>query len=145
MFFGNSAMELETQTSNKDVILKALADLGVTTFVVEYSGGGDSGDVTDTSAMPEDAMKQVVSTKICERYVSGEYVDGKWNYAFREKDISLDEALRNFAMQWVDLNHGGWENNDGGAGTFTVDVAIGEFTLDHREYYTESTSYAYSL
>lgn len=145
MFFGNHSMELETQASNKDVFLKALADLGVTTFVVEYSGGGDSGDVTETSATPEGVMAQVVATKVIERAVSGEYVDGKWHYSFREKDISLDEALRNFAMQWVNLNHGGWENNDGGTGTFTVDVDTGEFTLDHREYYTESTSYAYSL
>ena len=46
---------------------------------------------------------------------------------------------------WVDLHHGGWENNEGGAGVMTIRVADDHFLLEHVDYYTESSDYTYSL
>jgi hypothetical protein len=46
---------------------------------------------------------------------------------------------------WVDAHHSGWENNDGGSGTVTIHVAENNFQLEHTEYYTESSSYEYTL
>ena len=43
------------------------------------------------------------------------------------------------------MQHPGWENNDGGRGEFVVYVNEGRFELEHYEYYTESSHYAYEL
>ena len=55
----------------------------------------------------------------------------------------MDDALRDFAMAWANAQHSGWENNDGGSGTVIIHVAENNF--QHTEYYTESSSYEYTL
>lgn len=145
MFVGTHAMEIQTQTSNKEALLRALKKLGATNAIVNYSGSGDSGDSTEISVTPKRAMKKLPDAKVTIQRVNGQYVEGQWQYAIHDREVPLEEAIGEFAMQWVDLHHGGWENNDGGSGTFEIVVKSGEFTLEHRQYYVESDSYVYHL
>jgi hypothetical protein len=145
MLFGNHAMEIQTQTSNKDALLKALKNLGATNAIVNYSGSGDSGDSTEISVTPKRAMNKPSAAKVTIQRVEGKYIDGHWQQSIQDKEVPLEEAIGDFAMQWVDLHHGGWENNDGGSGTFEIVVKSGEFLLEHREYYTEVNTHVYHL
>lgn len=145
MLCETNTMEIQTQTSNKDALLNALKALGVSGVVVTYSGSGDSGDLTEITATPKRAMKKILAANVTLQRVHGDYVEGQWQYAIKDKQVRLDEAISEFAMQGVDLHHGGWENNDGGSGTFEITVKSSEFVLEHRQYYTESDSYVYNL
>ena len=95
---------------------KELYGHGWIKLTVNYSGSGDSCD-----------------SFICE-------------IANKEETISLDEvktAFTGFTVKDVeqallDMLPVGFENNEGGAGTITVNIKTGKITLAHDEYYTET-------
>jgi hypothetical protein len=41
--------------------------------------------------------------------------------------------------------HGGWEDGDGGSGTFTFDVAEQSITLDFDERYIDTNNYVHTF
>lgn len=135
----------QAQEHNRKVLRDALFDLGVTEVAVEYSGGGDSGDVSDVLCQPESLLSGLTSKQIeildaCHSFNGTAYVD-----VIKNVSCSMREALESFAMDWLEFTHGGWEIDDGGSGTMTIDVMANRFTLSHSEYYQESTDYAYEL
>lgn len=135
----------QVQVHNRKVLRDALFDLGVTEAMVEYSGGGDSGDVSDVLCQPEFVLSSLTSKHVeimdaCRSFNGTAYVD-----VIKTISCSLREALEAFAMVWLEIEHGGWEIDDGGSGTMTIDVMANRFTLNHREYYQESTEYEYAL
>ena len=147
---GYSPKSFEAVRANRQPLLTALAALAITQLVVRYEGGGDSGDVSELEIFPEslaqaniaDTLKTQQLTYHC---LAGEYQDGEYRYFLQEQQSSIDSALRDFVLTWVDAHHGGWENNDGGSGTVTINVSEGTFRLEHAEYYTECSNYEYDL
>lgn len=53
IMMGYSPKSLEAITNNRQPLLEALAALHVTEVVIRYDGGGDSGDVSEVSVLPE--------------------------------------------------------------------------------------------
>ena len=147
---GYSPKSFEAVRANRQPLLTSLAALSITELVIHYEGGGDSGDVTEFDVFPEtlaqgniaDTLKTQQLTYHC---LAGEYQDGEYRYFLQEQSISIDAALRDFALTWVDAHHGGWENNDGGSGKVTIHITEGSFRLEHTEYYTECSNYEYDL
>ena len=149
---GYSPKSFEAVRANRQPLLTALAALSITELVIHYEGGGDSGDVTEFDVFPvelrqgdgdiENLLKTQQMSYHC---LAGEYQDGEYRYFLQEQSISIDAALRDFALTWVDAHHGGWENNDGGSGKVTIHVTEGIFRLEHTEYYTECSNYEYDL
>ena len=147
---GYSPKSFEAVRANRQPLLTALAALAITQLVVRYEGGGDSGDVSELEIFPEslaqaniaDTLKTQQLTYHC---LAGEYQDGEYRYFLQEQQSSIDSALRDFVLTWVDAHHGGWENNDGGSGTVTIKVTEESFRLEHTEYYTECSNYEYDL
>ena len=92
-------------------LIPELLGAGVANVEVAYSGYGDSGAVDD----------------IQYRDAAGEAVDR----STVAQTTQLEEALCEFLPY-------GYENNDGGQGTLTLDVQTGHITLAHQENYTES-------
>jgi len=147
---GYSPKSFEAVHANRQPHLTALAALGITQLVVRYEGGGDSGDVSELEIFPELlAQANIANTLKVEQLtyhcLAGEYQDGEYRYFLQEQQSSIDSALRDFTLTWVDAHHGGWENNDGGSGTMTINVSEGTFRLEHSEYYTECSNYEYDL
>ena len=147
---GYSPKSFEAVHANRQPLLTALAALGITQLVVRYEGGGDSGDVSELEIFPELlAQANIANTLKVEQLtyhcLAGEYQDGEYRYFLQEQQSSIDSALRDFVLTWVDAHHGGWENNDGGSGTMTINVTEGTFRLEHTEYYTECSNYEYDL
>ena len=148
--FAYSPKSFEAVRANRQPLLTALAALGITELVVRYEGGGDSGDVSELEIFPQElAEANIANTLKMEQLtyhcLAGEYQDGEYRYFLQEQQSSIDSALRDFTLTWVDAHHGGWESNDGGSGTVTINVAEGTFRLEHTEYYTECSSYEYDL
>ena len=147
---GYSPKSFEAVRANRQPLLTALAALAITQLVVRYEGGGDSGDVSELEIFPESlAQANIANTLKVEQLtyhcLAGEYQDGEYRYFLQEQQSSIDSALRDFTLTWVDAHHGGWENNDGGSGTMTINVSEGTFRLEHSEYYTECSNYEYDL
>lgn len=130
---------------NRAVILAALTRLDISAAYVRYSGGGDSGDVTDVEVTPKEALLKAQAEPVTLQHLHTSYREGNYHYDVQDSPVMLDEALRDFTMDWVELHHAGWENNDGASGTLTVDVADNCFELEHESYYTESFRHAYNL
>ena len=152
---GYSPKSFEAVRANRQPLLTALTALGITELVVRYEGGGDSGDVCELDVFPAElANTQILETlktqQLAYQCLAGEYrktdaQEAEYHYFLEEQQLSVHDALRDFTLTWVDAHHGGWENNDGGSGTVTINVAEGIFRLEHIEYYTESTGYEHEL
>lgn len=140
-----SAACLQVLVHNRNILRTALLELGVTEVVVEYSGGGDSGDVSDVSCKPGPLLDTLASRQIDIQRESGTFQGAEYVYQVKSSTCSIKVALQDFTLNWVSQDHSGWENNDGGSGAVRIDVLADRFSLNHTEYYQESTDYEYVL
>lgn len=140
------ALALQAQETNREILINALKEQGVTQALVHYAGAGDSGDTCDLVVKPAELLPPLAERKVQQSIVDVKYVGyGQRACSMREADVALDEAVRDFAMRWVDSLYGGWENDDGACGTVTISVTDDAISLEHTAYYTESTSYEHAL
>lgn len=100
--------EREAATATRETLLPMLRAAGCTCVEVEYDGYGDSGNVESVTFTPE-------------------------NLALPE---ALQDQVSNFGWQFAYSRHPGFENNDGGFGTLTWDVAQDSISLTHNDRYT---------
>ncbi len=125
--------------ASRNQIVSALQELGATHVVVSYSGSGDAGQVDHVEVFrdsdPIQANQPVSSLVSASKWSDAE---SRWVDFSELKSIPLEDALTEFVYDWLQLDHGGWENNDGASGECKIDVTEGEFVLGHTSYYTES-------
>jgi hypothetical protein len=90
-------------------LLPQLRGLGIAQVIAEYEGYGDSGNIEDVTVQPAGiALPDELCTKV------GDFA---WSVAYHQ--------------------HPGFENNEGGYGTLTWDVAADSIALDHADRYVE--------
>ena len=96
--------------------LKPLIQFGFKSAEVEYSGGGDSGEVEDVT---------IVYNK---RSVS------------KAKGHEFTDTLSDICYDELEKQYGGWEINDGSSGVFniTFDGRHIEYWIDHVQNYMET-------
>jgi hypothetical protein len=102
----------------KELALK-LAALGVALVSSEYDGYGDSGQIESVryfNAANEDLTKTI--------------------------EGGLDQQVQDLLYDLLEVRHGGWENNDGGFGSFTWNVAEtvesgGGLSHEHNDRFTD--------
>ena len=99
----------EQRVETRAALLTELRALGVTGIDVQYEGYGDSGNVEDVLVTPD----TITLTEEMRRRIE----DFGWDFAY---------ALSP-----------GFENNEGGYGTLTWDIAADSITLDHADRYVE--------
>lgn len=140
------ALAKQAQEMNREILINSLKEQGVMLATVDYSGAGDSGDTCDLAVQPVEILQKLTEVKI-KRHVIDMTFHGNAQRArsLRETEVALDEAISEFAMNWVDELHGGWENNDGAYGTVTINVEDETIRLEHMSYYTECESHEHTL
>ena len=106
----------------KIALLGALKSSRIDAVSIAYDGEGDSGQLTDISA----STARGKATKLRGSVVLD--LDGR-PYRYH----SLAEALDAFTWAVLQAYHRGFENNEGGYGTLTIDVARGTVMLDHND------------
>lgn len=143
--FGSSLLSANALLENRHRLLAALRELEAQSATIDYSGGGDSGDISTVAVFPSERMDSLAQAMVVLRCVRGEWRDGHYQPIVEDRSVALSQALEDFTLEWVNSTHGGWENNDGGQGTVTIDVTENTFNLEHTEFYTESTGYEHSL
>lgn len=140
------ALATQAQEKNREILVKALKEQGITVALVHYAGAGDSGDTCDLEIKPAESLTQLAGIKVMQSVVVVAYVGyNQRACSLSEREVALDEAVRDFAMRWVDSLHGGWENNDGANGTVTINVDDNAIHLEHIAFYTESESHEHAM
>ena len=123
---------------NRRILLATLVQAGAITATATYVGCGDSGGVEDVSVeMPAEAPFDMAAlvTVFAER---GVFENGEWQTTTVEQQLSIEQALRDFADEVIDVVHGGWENGDGGSGSVIFDCQAGTVRIEHTAYFTDS-------
>ena len=125
--------------ANKALILTQLEKMKATEVAVSYCGSGDSGAVEAVNIY-RDKKELKVRGQVTMLIKNSSWNETKsdWEETLEEKSIPLDEALREFVTDWLEIEHPGWENNDGASGQCEIDVSKGTFLLGHTNYFTES-------
>jgi len=104
----------------KRLILAALKRACIAAVEVAYDGEGDSGQIGEITAV-DPAGKP--ATLLHSVFLN---LDGK------RRKYSLAEALDAYTWEVLAIHHAGFEDNEGGFGTLSIDVASGTISLDHN-------------
>jgi hypothetical protein len=130
---------MEILEINIQTIAQALSAVGATSATVEYSGSGDSGDSIDFSLdwpgepgqQPGEVTHQVTSLVKEEGTV-------RYLLVAVERTSDFKSAIEDVLWQAISsAGHEGWENQEGGGGSFTV-FANGHATLEHYDNVVET-------
>jgi len=106
----------------KAALLAGLKASRVATVTIEYDGEGDSGQIETIVARTARGKPATLRGSVT-LDLHGQAREYK----------SLEEVLDEFAWAILRVYHDGFENNEGGFGTLTIDVAKGTITLDHND------------
>lgn len=117
----------------KAFLFEKLAELGVATVTVHYDGEGDSGQIEEIEALTANGA-QVLLGKT-----------QPFDYALYkahgvERFTSLHHFLTDVCWECLVRLHCGYENNDGGFGIFTFDVAAKTISVEHNDRFVDFTT-----
>ena len=96
-------------TATRNSLIKELGVAGITAVSAQYSGYGDSGNVDDVTLTPPVKLLAAVDIRL---------QDFIWDVAYNANP--------------------GFENNDGGEGTFEWDLSKDVISIEHGTHYTQT-------
>ncbi len=121
----------EQNDSSGELKLRILFDelkyLGAKSVTVDYSGGGDSGDVGDTVCNEIDLSDNSLQFNSVNSLVNS------------GNSVSIMNALREVTFDMMSRHHSGFENNEGGGGSVVFDIENG--TVTWSGYYNPEPEY----
>lgn len=97
-------------------IVDKMAELGINSATIEYSGGGDEGEISEITVDPDveiDKEKITLTSK---------------------RKMDIESALEEITWNLVYKHYEGFEIDDGGGGTLFIDVKSGTATLSHYSF-----------
>ena len=121
---------------NRRNLLATLAQAGGVTATATYVGAGGAGGGGDGAVeMPTEAPFDMAAlvTVFAER---GVFENGKWQTTVVEQQLSIEQALRDFTDEGIDVVQGGWENSDGGSVSVSFYCHAGPVPNAHTAYST---------
>lgn len=122
---------------NRETIMAALRSLGATKVRVFYCGSGDSGGIEDVEILGSD-NQPLQTDSLPNVQVMGEkgiWEGEKYQSIETNEELRLDVAIKDFCYDRIGSEHAGYENNDGGEGTFLFDPESGKITWEHKDFY----------
>lgn len=123
-------------------VLPVLREHGVTHVVVHFDGSGDSGSVDGANYKTEhgefNAQQTMVNLTTVDR--SWDEANSCWRSEVAYQTADVDTAIDQIVEEYLDSTGVDWCNNDGGYGTFEIDVAAGTCSMEVEVRYTESTT-----
>ena len=116
---------------NKEAFFIALSAAHITQVTVTFDGEGDSGQINDIAAFKGDESVPLPEQTLAIRTVSW---DGSSTTSVEQP---VGSALETICYDFLEQEHGGWENNDGAYGEFTFNVAGRTVELEFHGRYME--------
>jgi hypothetical protein len=124
---------------NKAVLYDALVPAGITVINVEFDGEGDSGQINGVSAFAGNQPAELPATQITIQQI-------RWGQTeATPSEFTLESAIEALCYDYLEQEHGGWENNDGGYGEFVIDVSARTISLEFYSRYTDVEKYSHSF
>ena len=117
--------------------LKAIQQLGYGYIRINYSGGGDSGDMDkpDYYESAEDAEhEKIKGITMQEHFDLLSKRREACSIHFEKLQPLIDKILNEIEDWW---------NNDGGYGNIIINTSTGSYEIDNNIYFTESTAYSH--
>lgn len=129
----------EANAINKTVLFDALCAAGITSVTVNFNGEGDSGQIEEIIAYPNGDQHQLPDVQLSIQQV--EWGTGKQN----SHQTAIRDAVEELCYDFLEQEHGGWENNDGAFGEFTFDVVGRTITLEFNGRYSDFTTSSHTF
>ena len=121
----------EVGKANKQVVFKALSAAGITSVTVEFDGEGDSGQIESVIACKDEAHVPLSDQTVTLQSASW---DGK---EIASRELPFRVAIERLCYDYLEQEHGGWENNEGAFGTFAFDIGTRSIALDFNGRYSD--------
>lgn len=119
------------EEANKTAVFDALAAAGITSVCADFDGEGDSGGITNVSVYQGNTGVTLPS---------GEVAVHRAEFGNDDPVVTqetLHEAIEHVCYYYLTAEHGGWENDGGGFGVFTFNVATRVVELEFNARYVE--------
>lgn len=137
------ALSKEADTINRRRLLAAMRAAGVEKVTARYCGCGDSGQFESIEIEGTKSDAGLLSMLVVD---SAYHEDTKKRtYQLAERRCRIEDAAETLFYYWLDQEHSGFENNEGGEGEITVDVASGKVDWVHDDFYREVVTTEHKL
>jgi hypothetical protein len=120
----------KTNKLNKAAVFKTLTEAGITSVTVEFNGEGDSGQIEDITASAGETPVPLPKATVTIRQTGHGQKPST-------HDAALKDAIETLCYDYLEQQHGGWENNDGAFGSFEFDVAKRTIRLEFNGRFTD--------
>jgi hypothetical protein len=135
---------------HRGVFLTTLRTLGVAKLIVNFSGGGDSGDIESVDAYNADMKTEIPLTTQIPWSSDGNYFNmnkGTWEKRTKEEVMTLEKIAKELTFKALEDQGLDWYNNDGGQGTLEIDFSTSPPTiqLDVGINYTSVEEHSFNL
>lgn len=124
---------------SKARVFDALAAAGITTVAVTFNGEGDSGQIEDITARAGSETRALPAIQIEIQRASRE------NGKLHGRQSTLRDAIEQLCYDFLEQEHGGWENNDGAFGEFTFDAARRQIELEFNARFSDFTTSSHTF
>lgn len=121
----------ELNKANNTAIFDGLAVAKISRVSVEFDGEGDQGQINNLTATRDDAPVALPATTVTLQQASWDNTEPVI------ADVALQGAIETLCYDFLEEEHGGWENNDGAFGEFLFDVATRAVTLEFNGRFTD--------
>jgi hypothetical protein len=132
----------ESSQAIKKLVMSKLAEIGVNKVTIEYSGGGDDGQIDDIVLDDEALDAAGVNLKLESVMVRAaiprtEYTNGQMRRVDTERDTHLKDVIEElFYLVLSEVDAVDWCNDEGGRGSMVFNV--GDSTIEvHHQYYEQ--------
>lgn len=117
-FAAEDKQRLAELQPRKLALVEALRKLGIASVVAVYDGAGDSGQIESIAAYTADGSEITIKGQIIVADAPPE---------------PMEEVLDAFCWDCLVAYHQGFENNEGGYGEITIEIATRKVTIDHND------------
>lgn len=124
--------------ANKSALFPILEAAGITTVTVAFDGEGDSGQIESVSAFVDNQPAKLPKRIITLHRVS-------WPDQTHSEPRDVREAIEALCYGYLEQEHGGWENNDGAFGEFTLHVRERRVEMEFNQRLQDSALFCHTF
>lgn len=135
---------------NKNLLYVTLKANKIKTVLVEFDGSGDSGTIYSVH-LSNKSYADITCDDEDFNNILGEVFVFSVGFKvptsgpeFGEADSTIEEVIKNICYNLIEIEHPGWEYNDGAYGEFVFDIENDKITYTHNTRITDIESHEHS-
>lgn len=127
---------------NKEIIFDLMKERGISSITASFNGEGDSGQIDDIFVGLE--TESTTKSPFLNEPLEGMKISNglRWSSTgpeviYKEGPCKVRELIESVCYSILEQEYSGWENNDGGYGSFMFDSDVRTVALEMNTRYTE--------